>query len=202
MRPDRLIALLSVLGLANAFLGCASGADQDLEVVERSKAKAPAWIADSAAVPTNDKNSFVFSSQRDKFASLPVAIKASQLQALDSGKTAFTGKIEQQVHQIADENKIKIENSDDLQQIIKRVTKIAAAAAVNVADLYYEKSQALYARDPSNVFYQVFVLVDVQSDKIPLAVSEIAQQLQRSAKPDLKKLGKALTTFGQPFVSH
>jgi hypothetical protein len=172
----------------------------DGTVVERNKQSRPAWVdspTDRLLVnSTETRFHYSLRKQRD----LPIAVKQTQIMAIDSSYNLWLSGFEQRLGDYPQIKGLKssTRTNKETLSILEQIAKKTHSEVAQIEDIYYEKIRIdNYAASPElqgvTEYFDVHVLVQllpVDSEKLK---NSLANGFSNSKLPEIKKVGRELS---------
>lgn len=176
------------------FVGCVShNRPMDSQVVERSKRQPPAWIEWSPNKIHEEKVFYSVVSVKSQILDLPLGVKQTQLSAQAATRNALHELLRKELFKLAEGQSLQIQSVQELDdKIMASVEKLMGEESY-IKDIYFEKINASLNGDiKSDYYYNVYVLVQFDVNKIPLVLNDLSKTLTKSPASDLVALGRII----------
>lgn len=183
-------AFISIL----VFAGCVShNRPVDSQVVERSKRQPPAWVEWDPNKIHEEKDFYSVVSLKSQILDLPLGVKQTQLSAQATTRNALHDLLRKELFKLAESQSLQIQSVQELdEKIMASVEKLMGEESY-IKDIYFEKINASLSGDiKSDYYYNVYVLVQFDANKIPQVLNDLSKSLTKSPAADLAALGKII----------
>lgn len=194
------MSILKYIWLLGLF-GCAGFDGAAPRVIERSKAEPPYWIKKAQLTLMEEDKRFTYIELKSHFRNLPLGIKETQLSALNASELALKSKLMKSVRQVSENQLLAVKSKADLEALVNKNVHDSHSKNAAVGDIYYEKVFDKVSPELKE-HYRVYVKVDYFKEHYGFLLKKLANDLKKSRKSDLRKLGKTLDSGIAQLLGH
>ncbi len=186
--------LIAAFMIGFIVTGCVSSSrPMDSQVVERSKRQPPAWVEWQPNQIHEDRDAYSFVSLKSQIIDLPLGVKQTQLSAQAASRNALHELLRKELYNQAASQAVQIQSVQELDDKIMLSVEKLQSEYSNIKDIYFEKiNTSLNADIKSDYFYNVYVLIQFDVEKIPLVLKDLTKSLKKSPESDLVALSKII----------
>ena len=176
----------------NVDEGIADGAPDEGQVVERSKARPPEWLALTPGVLNEVGTELRMVTKRSKLLNLKLGLTQTQTAAVDAMRLAIAARVQAQLAEIAPTSPPDTVRA--WQRMVFDTTLAVTPQAISVKDVYFEAVQRHLggAANGLSYYHAVSIVTVCPKDQILAIYQELERRLQAAKQPHWQQMAVRL----------